>query len=485
MGNAQTLNPLTGQIQNINIPTQTSNYINPSSSTYSPINQSSITYSPIDQSFNVAMSPQVQSNLPVQPMIQQVQSTLPVQPMIQQVQSTLPAQSTAQTLDPGIIYILDNVNTSISDKLRNIVNNDFIVNPLSDPTKYTNMFSIQGITYDLLSDYIDSASGLKGIYGNNDSSDTRIIFINNLKTIYVKMINNKIDTYHDKTMNLVQITGSIIFTRQLSNEEAANFKPQLAAASINMDDAKTMLYYINLLKKYNMNNIVTSNNDQVGLDNLSYNLELLTSDIQVAPQVLPSLTLQEMAETSLLSNYNQTQSSMLNNINSLSTIQSSSNSNVTIEWHPQAVTNDITSMITGDNTLTYNTGDNTGDNGVTTNTTNNTTTNIPARSNTIKPPNQYSNGMNRELLLSDGIEGFTNSTVKIPNTKLIEQQLLEEQGIVGRSYVLLYVWFVITIIVIYVLFVSMTSNNGYHPLANYVLIGISLFIFYYIFKNIF
>ena len=80
-------------------------------------------------------------------------------------------------------------------------------------------------------------------------------------------------------------------------------------------------------------------------------------------------------------------------------------------------------------------------------------------------------------------EGFTNSNVKIPNTELINEQVLEEQGLAERLHILLYVWFVIMIIVIYVFIICIMSENGWNPLANYVLIGISLFTFYHIYKN--
>lgn len=82
-------------------------------------------------------------------------------------------------------------------------------------------------------------------------------------------------------------------------------------------------------------------------------------------------------------------------------------------------------------------------------------------------------------------EGFSNGdNVKIPDTRLILEQVLEEQGLAERLYILMYVWFVIVIIVVYVFFLTMISENGWNPLANYVLIGISLFTFYYIYKNI-
>ena len=82
-------------------------------------------------------------------------------------------------------------------------------------------------------------------------------------------------------------------------------------------------------------------------------------------------------------------------------------------------------------------------------------------------------------------EGFSNGdNVKIPDTRLILEQVLEEQGLAERLYILMYVWFVIVIIVVYVFFLTMISENGWNPLANYALIGISLFTFYYIYKNI-
>ena len=83
------------------------------------------------------------------------------------------------------------------------------------------------------------------------------------------------------------------------------------------------------------------------------------------------------------------------------------------------------------------------------------------------------------------LEGFSNGdNVKIPDTRLISEQVLEEQGLAERLYMLMYVWFVIVIIVVYVFFMTMNSENGWNPLANYVLIGISLFTVYYIYKNI-
>ncbi len=83
------------------------------------------------------------------------------------------------------------------------------------------------------------------------------------------------------------------------------------------------------------------------------------------------------------------------------------------------------------------------------------------------------------------VERFENSDVKVPDTQLINDQVLEEQGLAEKTHILLYVWFVITIIVLYVFMICMVSENGWHPLANYVLIGILVFSFYYIYKNIF
>ncbi len=73
---------------------------------------------------------------------------------------------------------------------------------------------------------------------------------------------------------------------------------------------------------------------------------------------------------------------------------------------------------------------------------------------------------------------------KVPNVDLINQQLLEEQHMATRLYVLLYIWLLITIFVITVFVLSMVSENGFHPLANYVFIFVFLFSFYYIYKNI-
>jgi hypothetical protein len=79
-------------------------------------------------------------------------------------------------------------------------------------------------------------------------------------------------------------------------------------------------------------------------------------------------------------------------------------------------------------------------------------------------------------------EGFDN--VKIPNTQLINEQVLEEQNLADRLHMLLYVWVVIAVFVFYVFVICMLSENGWNPLANYVLVGILVFSFYYIYKNI-
>jgi hypothetical protein len=98
----------------------------------------------------------------------------------------------------------------------------------------------------------------------------------------------------------------------------------------------------------------------------------------------------------------------------------------------------------------------------------------------IKCDDKCKRGMDERLIK----EGFENN-VKIPNVQLINEQVLEEQNLAEKTHLLLYVWLVITIFVFYVFVICMISENGWNPLANYVLVGILLFSFYYIFKNIF
>jgi hypothetical protein len=94
-------------------------------------------------------------------------------------------------------------------------------------------------------------------------------------------------------------------------------------------------------------------------------------------------------------------------------------------------------------------------------------------------------GMDQRLLkegFNNVKEGFDN--VKIPNTQLINEQVLEEQNLADRLHMMLYVWVVIAVFVFYVFMICILSENGWNPLANYVLIGILVFSFYYIYKNI-
>ena len=95
----------------------------------------------------------------------------------------------------------------------------------------------------------------------------------------------------------------------------------------------------------------------------------------------------------------------------------------------------------------------------------------------IKCDDKCIKGMDTRLIK----EGFE---LKVPNTQLIEEQVLEEQNLANRLHMLLYVWLVITIFIVYVFVICMISENGWNPLANYVLIVILFFSFYYIYKNI-
>lgn len=80
-------------------------------------------------------------------------------------------------------------------------------------------------------------------------------------------------------------------------------------------------------------------------------------------------------------------------------------------------------------------------------------------------------------------EGFTNN-IKLPNTELIHEQVLEEQGLATRFHILLYTWFFIMLFVVFVFIITAISENGWNPLSKIVLTGIFLFSFYHIYKNI-
>ena len=66
----------------------------------------------------------------------------------------------------------------------------------------------------------------------------------------------------------------------------------------------------------------------------------------------------------------------------------------------------------------------------------------------------------------------------------IENQVVESNNILNREYTLLFVWFIITIIILIVTTVGILSNEM-NSFVLYPTLGFFIFIMFYIFKNIY
>jgi hypothetical protein len=88
-------------------------------------------------------------------------------------------------------------------------------------------------------------------------------------------------------------------------------------------------------------------------------------------------------------------------------------------------------------------------------------------------------------VINSDVESFKNYKEGFNDTiEEIDKKVSEEKHLANRLHILLYVWFIIGLFVLVVFILCIISDNGWNPLATYLLIAIVLFSFYYIFKNI-
>ncbi len=79
-------------------------------------------------------------------------------------------------------------------------------------------------------------------------------------------------------------------------------------------------------------------------------------------------------------------------------------------------------------------------------------------------------------------EDYDRYVSKKNNT--IENQVVESNNILNREYTLLFVWFIITIIIMIITTVGILSNE-LNSFVLYPTLGFFIFIVFYIFKNIY
>lgn len=71
-----------------------------------------------------------------------------------------------------------------------------------------------------------------------------------------------------------------------------------------------------------------------------------------------------------------------------------------------------------------------------------------------------------------------------PFIKKNENTLEDSKNSTNKSYMFLYIWFIVMVIVIYVLIFAIVSDNSYHPLMNIIIFIFLVYLTYYIFNNL-
>jgi hypothetical protein len=64
-----------------------------------------------------------------------------------------------------------------------------------------------------------------------------------------------------------------------------------------------------------------------------------------------------------------------------------------------------------------------------------------------------------------------------------ENILEDSKNSTNKSYMFLYIWFIVMVIIIYVLILAIVSENSYHPLTNIIIFIFLLYLSYYMFNN--
>ena len=92
--------------------------------------------------------------------------------------------------------------------------------------------------------------------------------------------------------------------------------------------------------------------------------------------------------------------------------------------------------------------------------------------------NMNSQPMTKLYMFNDEYDNY------ISKTNTIENQVVESNNILNREYTLLFVWVIITIIILIVTTVAILSNEM-NSFVLYPTLGFFIFIMFYIFKNIY
>jgi hypothetical protein len=65
------------------------------------------------------------------------------------------------------------------------------------------------------------------------------------------------------------------------------------------------------------------------------------------------------------------------------------------------------------------------------------------------------------------------------------ENVVEESKIsTNKTYLFLYIWFILMVIVIYVFIIAIVSENSYHPLMNVIIFIFLVYMSYYILNNL-
>ncbi len=71
-----------------------------------------------------------------------------------------------------------------------------------------------------------------------------------------------------------------------------------------------------------------------------------------------------------------------------------------------------------------------------------------------------------------------------PFIKKNENILEDSKNSTNKSYMFLYIWFIIMVIIVYVLILAIVSDNSYHPLMNVIIFIFFVYLSYYMFNNL-
>jgi hypothetical protein len=71
-----------------------------------------------------------------------------------------------------------------------------------------------------------------------------------------------------------------------------------------------------------------------------------------------------------------------------------------------------------------------------------------------------------------------------PFIKKNENTLEDSKNSANNSYMFLYIWFIVMVIIIYVFILAIVSDNSYHPLMNIIIFIFLVYLTYYMFNNL-